>query len=480
MKLISYSLIVITLLLSLSCSRILYAYEIDGRKWIGGTTDFYVDIQGIAPSGITWNTAFIAAMNDWSEETLFDFNLIQQAIDPCLSDGLNGVEFTSDLCGSEFGERTLAVTLNKSRSQILGSPAITEADIVINQSKEFNIYDGRLIQSGIQGLDFRRVALHELGHVIGLDHEDGLPSMMSSSIGNIDRITEDDITGVNALYSGLSNCNIKQLRFGSVADGLSDADCTVDDLTVGGGDTSYIDLYRFELSNPTTVNFSMSSSTLDSVLILSDQNLRYLAYDDKSSELCDSSLSKSLPAGSYFLLSNTYDVPVKETCGNTGDYVLTASYSSNKKAGLGNSASLNGGFANASFVGGISADNGQNFGNHFRANQSLDISATINVDPAHQGQSGFLVAAAIVGEQILFLNENGEFVDSAAFPGIIVKHRNLLLSAEELITLATNLIPADLGIQEIEVDFYTGYGLDSDPEELYFNQLPMNLTVSPQ
>ena len=137
MKLISYSLIVITLLLSLSCSRILYAYEIDGRKWIGGTTDFYVDIQGIAPSGITWNTAFIAAMNDWSEETLFDFNLIQQAIDPCLSDGLNGVEFTSDLCGSEFGERTLAVTLNKFRSQILGSPAITEADIVINQSKEF-------------------------------------------------------------------------------------------------------------------------------------------------------------------------------------------------------------------------------------------------------------------------------------------------------------------------------------------------------
>lgn len=463
-----------------SWNRALYAYEIDGSKWIGGTTDFYVDMQGVSITGISWNSAFIGAMNDWSQNTRFEFVLKEQDIDPCQSDGLNSVEFTADVCGSDFGTRVIAVTLSSSEPQILGPSAIVEADIVVNQGEQFNVYDGRLFQSGIQGLDFRRVALHELGHAIGLDHEDVIPSMMSAQIGDIDRITEDDIAGIEELYSGLSRCSIKQLRFGTAADSLNDADCMVNELTVGGEDTSFIDLYRFELTSATTVEFSMSSSTLDSVLILADQDLRYLAYDDKSSDLCDSTLSHTLQAGSYFLLSNTYDIPVKEECGNTGDYALTATYSSTQRAGLGNSNSLNGGFSNASFVGGISADNGQSFGNHFRANQSLDISATIDVDPLHEGQSGFLVAAAVVGDQILYLNENGDFVDSAAFPGIIVKHRNLVLSSQELITLATDLIPADLGIQQVEVDFYTGYGLINDPDELYFNQLPLNLTVSPE
>jgi hypothetical protein len=41
------------------------------------------------------------------------------------------------------------------------------------------------------------------------------------------------------------------------------------------------------------------------------------------------------------------------------------------------------------------------------------------------------------------------------------------------------LVPADLGIENIEVDFWVGYGLNSQPNEIFFHQRPINLVVSP-
>ena len=64
------------------------------------------------------------------------------------------------------------------KAQLLGPPAISEADIYINQSYNFEIYDGDLNQVSFLNnvVDFRRVVLHELGHVIGLDHVTGATS----------------------------------------------------------------------------------------------------------------------------------------------------------------------------------------------------------------------------------------------------------------------------------------------------------------
>ena len=89
------------------------AFEISGSKWKGGKTDFYVSLTGESPSGIAWHDSFIAAIADWEDDTVFDFNVIEQAIDPCLEDGLNSVDFTDEVCGSEYGANTLAVTLRR-------------------------------------------------------------------------------------------------------------------------------------------------------------------------------------------------------------------------------------------------------------------------------------------------------------------------------------------------------------------------------
>jgi hypothetical protein len=456
------------------------AFELKGLKWHRAEAEFYVALTGTSATGISWNSAFIAALNEWNAKTPFNFILREEARDPCQLDGVNGVDFRPDLCGTEFGSKTLAVTfIRRTAPQLLGEPNIVESDIVVNQAEAFNVYDGRLVQFGIQGLDFRRIALHELGHVLGLDHETSKAAIMSPSIGNIDRLQADDIAGVEALYGGLANCTIMNLNYGLFSGALDANDCTVQELTAGSSDTSFIDIYRFDLFSETAIEFNMTSSGLDSVLILADTDLQFLGFDDKSSNTCNSSLSQTLPPGSYFLLANTYDVPVKEECGNQGNYQISASFSSSGPTALGASTSLTGAESNAGFRAGITGDKGLSYGNQFKPNDSLDISAEITIDPQHQGQAGFLFVAALVGEQILFLNPQGQFVDSSASPTSITSSSVKFLSSIEQIEIATALVPAALDIQNIVVDFYVGYGLISNTNEAYYHQTPLNLTIAP-
>ncbi|MEQ8952544.1 MAG: hypothetical protein RL120_00285, partial [Gammaproteobacteria bacterium] len=138
-----------------------------------------------------------------------------------------------------------------------------------------------------------------------------------------------------------------------------------------------------------------------------------------------------------------------------------------------------GNLSTAQFSGGITANNGLSYGNKFSPADSLDISATVQVDPLHQGQQGFLVVAAAIGEQVLFLNEQGQFVESLLDPALIPRAANKQLQASELIQIATDLVPAALGIQSISVDFFVGYGLSSLPNELFFHGSAINLTVAP-
>lgn len=465
------------------CASSAMAYDIKGNKWPGAKAEFHVDLSGSSATGILWNTAFIDALDEWNAETTFNFALFESFKDPCISDGTNSVDFTSDVCGTEYGSKTLAVTIRRFGFQLLGPARITEADIVVNQSESFDIFDGNLVQFGKEfaGLDFRRVALHELGHAIGLDHDElnALPAIMAPTIGNLDRLQADDIAGVNALYGGLSNCNVEKLAFGTSSDALSADDCTVAELTVGGSDTSFIDIYQFEVAALSSYQFEMSGTGLDSVLILADSDFNFIAADDKTTASCDSNLSESLQSGTYYLLANTYDVPAKADCANFGDYALSAYYDSTQLQRLTDNTSLQGGSSTASFSGGITANGGLSFGNHFTANQSLDITASIEIDSDHIGELGFLIVAAVVDNQILLLNSSGAFIDSAENAGVITHAADKTLQATEDIQIASKLIPASLGIEAMSVGFVVGYGLASEPGEVFYHQTPFNLTIQP-
>ncbi|SVC07345.1 uncharacterized protein METZ01_LOCUS260199, partial [marine metagenome] len=137
---LSLSLIVMT--------KSAYAFELSGSKWLGAETEFYINIGGISGTGILWNTAFITALEEWNNETPFTFNWKQEYRNPCEDDGVNGVDFVEDYCGSDFGKATLGVTLSRYRNAILGQPYIVQSDIILNGSEKFDIFGGALLPFG--------------------------------------------------------------------------------------------------------------------------------------------------------------------------------------------------------------------------------------------------------------------------------------------------------------------------------------------
>ena len=127
------------------------AFELSENFWEDGQATYYVDISGNSPSGISWNVAFNAAMDAWTDATAFQFIAIDEYVDPCLErddgefgDGLTGADFSATLCGAEFGENVLAVTLSSGicfNPQCSNGFEITEADIVFNGNENWAVYD---------------------------------------------------------------------------------------------------------------------------------------------------------------------------------------------------------------------------------------------------------------------------------------------------------------------------------------------------
>ena len=54
---------------------------------------------------------------------------------------------------------------------------------------------------------------------------------------------------------------------------------------------------------------------------------------------------------------------------------------------------------------------------------------------------------------------------------IILKNNNLHVE------IIINLVSAELVINDITVDFVVGYGLDDDPDEIFYHETPLNLTI---
>lgn len=166
------------------------AYQLSGQKWESNTTVFHSTVDS---QNSVWSNAFIAALGEWNGLSNFTFSWDTANYNPCQDDGENGVGFSSSICGSSFGATTLAVTM--SRYRVPGNTYI-ESDIVFNSAKNWSTYSGPLQLE----IDFKRVAVHELGHALGLDHEDSQVSIMNSIVNLVETPQADDIAGLRAIY----------------------------------------------------------------------------------------------------------------------------------------------------------------------------------------------------------------------------------------------------------------------------------------
>lgn len=318
-------------------SQGLLAFEASDNAWPDASATFFVGIPGIAPSGETWDAAFKRAMAAWTTATNFNFFAEDQGGDPCagqntgaLGNGIGGVGFADNRCGTEFGSNVLAITLTTlscTNPGCTGKKDIVEADIVFNANENWDIYSGPLLP---QTSEFERVALHELGHALGLDHESSASAIMQPFASNIATLQPDDISGANFIYGGtISTPSIYDIpiklpsktSFSGPDDVINFAG------TLATSDASlenrFIDVYQLTFENDSEISVSLSSLQFGPFLILarvtSTQQLvpGSTASDKNLAGSSSANLQQPIAAGSYWVGVTSV------AAADTGSYNLT-------------------------------------------------------------------------------------------------------------------------------------------------------------
>ncbi len=281
-----------------------WAYVFSVSKWSNPLTTFYVSIPGASGQ---WNTAFAQAMDRWSI-TGFRFQIAQGTYsDPCDdSDHRNGVRFHTSMCGMAFGAGTLAITV----TSYLGS-VTRETDIVFNSNESWDVYAG---PANYSTTDFRRVAVHELGHAIGLDHESRNASIMAPRVGDLDSPQADDIAGVRALY-GLGGSDDFGNTFGA-------AQAVAPNSSTSGmiGTGSDVDVFRIRLDSRGRLSLRTNGGTDTVGTLYSSTGTVIASNNDGCSNAANFCLARILGAGTYYVKVDGYGVTA------TGPYTLVSRF----------------------------------------------------------------------------------------------------------------------------------------------------------
>lgn len=173
--------------------------------WNPGTVPIHIrmPVSGPLLDGHTYNSTVEAAVHEWNAVlgTIQMTPVILSPADNVNGNGINEVVMTPTINGAAFGTNVLAVALTR----VIGTTR-AEGDVLFNPIWHWDSYRGPRAANP-ERFDMRRVALHELGHVLGLDHPDEASppqvqsAIMNSRISNtLDALQPDDIAGAQALY----------------------------------------------------------------------------------------------------------------------------------------------------------------------------------------------------------------------------------------------------------------------------------------
>jgi hypothetical protein len=202
------------------------AYNLSGQRWTSPTVSMKLQLGPLSGAlldgSASWGAVAEDALASWNGNlTNVQFTVVRDSTAALgRGNGTNNVFWSSTVYGTAWDSRTLAITLSSYNTK---TNAFSEADVVFNNTLNWNSYRGalRTASGGAALYDFRRVALHEFGHVLGLNHPDDIAqsvaAVMNANTSATDSLTTDDISGARAIYDSASNPPMSLLAFqGSV------------------------------------------------------------------------------------------------------------------------------------------------------------------------------------------------------------------------------------------------------------------------
>lgn len=195
-----------------------WGYALLGSKW--ATDRPVIDLQlgasgALIDGSSSWNVVAERALAIWNQKVArVQFRVVRNSSAPIAdANGRNNVFFSGTFYGMGFGN---AVAITSEWDDAAGRRI--EGDTVFNANLAWNSYRGNLRRAAGGGTlyDLQRVALHEFGHLLGLDHPDqrgqSVSALMNSRVSNLDRLTSDDVAGAQALYGARAPVRAKFVR----------------------------------------------------------------------------------------------------------------------------------------------------------------------------------------------------------------------------------------------------------------------------
>ena len=201
---------ILSVLTLLGCAWQANAFVLTGHYYPNATFTFNtgdlcdtVNYPGTpVPCNVTdWQAEFDTALGRWgATSAAFTFVSNPAAVGgACVSTDPNSTYFQANFCAMAFGATTLAVAATFSAALPAGNlvPGI-HSEIIFNTNQTWTVTDAAAGQSA--PFDFRRVAVHEQGHVLGLSHTFINGAIMLPAIATTIVPQLDDIAGANAIY----------------------------------------------------------------------------------------------------------------------------------------------------------------------------------------------------------------------------------------------------------------------------------------
>ena len=180
-----------------------WAYSLASQRWTSSPIALQLQLDTPPPGrtlldgSTAWWQVAEAALSEWNAAIAdVQFRSIRNSTAALgAPNGFNNVFFGSTVYGDSWGSGVLAVTITYTSGL-----RRVESDVVFKASLPWDSYRGNLRSA----TDFKRVALHEFGHVLGLNHPDeagqAVTALMNSTVSNLDGLVADDLSGAQAAY----------------------------------------------------------------------------------------------------------------------------------------------------------------------------------------------------------------------------------------------------------------------------------------